>query len=118
MIILPAILENFRSLKDKTYKVLFATNELTPETIVGLNSSLGEFGYLAFKNDPFKQKEKDMIETLESDFEDKKKSPGQRLRGVLYRTWEQKPEGYEDFNRYYDYHMEKIITHFKSKLDQ
>ena len=90
MIILPAILESFRSLKDKSYKIVFESNELTPEQVVGLNAGLGAFGYLAFKKDPFKQSEKDMIDSLEVDFEDKKKSQGQRLRAVLYRLWEQR----------------------------
>ncbi len=116
MIILPSIFESFRSLKDKGYKLLFESNELTPEQMVGLNESLGQFGYLAFKIDPFKQSEKDVISKLESDFDDKKKSKAQRLRGVLYRNWEQKPEGYEDSERYYDFYMEKFINHQKNKL--
>jgi len=116
MIIIPAILESFRSLKDRTYKVVYETSELSPEQIVGINSSLGQAGYLAFKNSPFKQQEKELLNSLEADFEDKRKTPGQRLRGVLYRLWEQEPEGYEDFSRYYEFHMEKIITHFKNKL--
>ena len=117
MIILPAIFESWRSLKDKSYKLTFESFELTPEQVVGLNSSLGKAGYLAIKEDPFKQSEKDMINNLEADFEDKKKSQGQRLRGVLYRLWEQTPEGYEDFVKYYDFKMEKMINHYKDKLD-
>ena len=117
MIILPAILESFRSLKDRTFKVTFETNELTPEQIIGLNSSLGNAGFLAFKNDPFKQSEKDMIEGLEADFEDPKKSQGQRLRAVLYRLWEQSPEGYDNFPKFYEHKTEQLINHFKDKLD-
>ncbi len=117
MIILPAILESFRSLVSKSYKVTFETNELTPEQMVGLNSGLGTFGYLAFKEDPFKQSEKDMIESLESDFEDPKKSQGQRLRGVLYRLWEQSPEGFDTFVKFYDHKTEKIIGHYKDMLE-
>jgi len=117
MIILPAILESFRSLKDKSYKIIFESNELTPEQMVGINESLGKFGYLAFKSDPFKQSEKDLINSLEADFEDKKKSPGQRLRGVLFRVWETYPEGYVDFPAYYTAKIETLINHFKGKLD-
>ncbi len=117
MIILPAILESFRSLKDKSYKIVFESNELTPEQVVGLNAGLGAFGYLAFKKDPFKQSEKDMIDSLEVDFEDKKKSQGQRLRAVLYRLWEQTPEGFDTFPKFYDHKTEQLINHFKDKLD-
>ncbi len=117
MIVLPAILEGIRSLKDKTYKLTFETNELTPEQFSAIGASIQTFGYLAFKQDPFKQKEKDMLETIEAEYEDTGKTKSQRLRGVLYRNWEQQPEGYEVFDDYYNHHMEKIITHFKSKLD-
>ena len=92
MIILPSILESFRSLKDKSYKIVFESNELTPEQMVGLNGSLGRYGFLAFKEDEFKQSEKDILNNLESGFEDKRKSSGQRLRAVLYRNWEQKDD--------------------------
>jgi len=117
MIILPAILEGIRSLKDKTYKLTFETNELTPEQFGAIGASLQSFGYLAFKKDPYKQKEKEMLNAIESDYEDKGKSKAQRLRGVLYRNWEQSSGGYEVFDDYYNHHMEKIIIHFKEKLD-
>jgi len=117
MTILPAILESFRSLKDRSYKITFETNELTPEQAVGINAALGNAGYLAFKDDPFKQSEKDMIESLESDFEDPKKSQGQRLRAVLYRLWEQQSEGYDTFPKFYEFKTDQLINHFKDKLD-
>ncbi len=117
MIILPSILEGIRSLKDKSYKLTFETGELTPEQFGAIGASLQTFGYLAFKKDAFKQKEKDILASLESDYEDTGKSKAQRLRGVLYRTWEQSGDGYEVFDDYYNHHMEKIINHFKKKLD-
>jgi hypothetical protein len=45
------------------------------------------------------------------------KSDSLRLRNVLFRLWEQNKEGYEDFNLYYKYRMNKIIEFLKSKLD-
>jgi len=117
MIIIPVIFEGWRSLKSKDYKLTFESNELTPEQSAGLNESLGEFGYLAFKKDAFKQSEKDMMGKLESDFEDKRKTPGQRLRGVLFVLFEQNNEGFTDFTKFYESKMEKIIGHFKNKLD-
>ena len=117
MLILPSYIESYRSLKDKTYKITVETQEMTPQQLGELGMNLGEFGYLAFKKEPFKKEETDMLESLEADYGDGKKSPSQRLRGVLYRIWEKKPEGYEDFNLYYQFRLEKVITHFKSKLD-
>jgi hypothetical protein len=50
------------------------------------------------------------------DFENEK-SDSQRMRNVLFRLWEQNKEGYEDFNLYYKYRMNKIIEFLKSKLE-
>lgn len=116
MIILPAILESFRSLKDKTLKVIFECNELTPEQTVGVAQSLQQFGYLAFKIEPFKEREKEALESLQASYEDKTKTHSQRLRNVLYRCWEQNKEGFIDFETYYKYRMEELINHFKSLL--
>lgn len=117
MIILPVILESLRSLKDRTYKLVFDTQELTPEQLGELGINLQSFGYLAFKNEPFTTDEAEAVESLKADYDDTGKSPGQRLRGVFFRLWEQDPEGYDDFNLYYKFKMEKVINHYKKMLD-
>ena len=116
MIIIPAQLEGYRSLKDKTLKIVFETNELNPQETLDLISGVGQFGYLAFKPEPFKKEEKEMIESLETGYEEKGKTPSQRLRGILFRLYEQHNDGFDTFTRYYDHQMEKICSHFKSKL--
>ena len=117
MLIIGAILEGYRSLKDKTLKITFETNEPTPEQLVGIATLSGKFGFLAFKEDAFKTSEKEVLEGLESDYEDKTKTPSKRLKAVFYVKWTQDPQGYEDFNLYYDYYMNKIIEHYKSTLE-
>jgi hypothetical protein len=46
----------------------------------------------------------------------KGKTPGQRLRAVMYRLWEQDAEGYKDSESYYIANMEQIITTYKGNL--
>ena len=116
MIILPAIFESWRSLKDRTYKLTFESQELNPVQLSALGENLMDFGYLAFKKDEFKQKELDTLKSLEADYEDTGKTRAQRLRGVLYRVWETDKQGYDVFDDYYAHHMEKLINHFKAKL--
>lgn len=116
MIIIPAILESYRSLKDKTIKLSFDCNELTPEQTIGVVQGHQQFGYLAFKTEPFKEREKAAIEGLEASYEDKTKTHSQRLRAVFFRCWEQDKEGFIDFESYYKYRMEELINHFKQKL--
>ncbi len=117
MLIIPSILESFASLKDKTIKIVFHTNELTPEQLTGIAFNIQKFGYLAFKEDSFKQTDKDVINKLESEYQDTGKSKAQRLRAVLYRYFEQEPKGYEVFDDFYNHYMEKLINHYKNKLE-
>lgn len=117
MLIVPAILERYASLKDKTIKITFETSELTPDQLIELAKHSQRFGYLAFKEDVFKQAETELLESLESDYQEKGKSKSQRLRAVMYKNFEQDDLGYKVFDDYYNRKMEELITHFKSKLD-
>ena len=118
MITIPAQLESFRSLKDRTLKITFETNELNPQDLLGISDNINSFGYLAFKKEPFNEKERQMIESLETDYlEDSNKTPSQRLRGVMYRLYEKDSEGFKSFTTYYNHHMEILLNHFKNKLD-
>ena len=113
---LPAQLEGYRSLKDRTLKLSFETNELSPEQMANIHYSLNKIGYLAFAPDPFTTKEITDLDNLKVEYDDSDKTPSQRLRAVLYRLWEQTPEGYKTFNDFYNSKMEGFITHLKSKL--
>jgi len=117
MIILPAILEGYRSLKDRTLKVTFETNEPNPEQLTQIALGNQKFGYLAFVvGEKEGELQKIMEEMPKQDIEFGK-SKAQRLRGVLYRMWEQNKKGYEVFDDFYNFYMERIITHYKSNLD-
>lgn len=117
MITIPAILESFRSLKDRTYKITFETSELSPEQLSSIGGALNFPGFLAFNKDAFKKAQLDLIDETKVDYDDNTKTPSKRLRGVLFVNYEQHHKGYESFEDYYRVEMEKIINHFKSKLD-
>ena len=113
---LPAILDSYRSLKDRTLKLTFETGEMSPEQMANIHFSLNKVGYLAFSPDPFATHELDEIDKLKVEYDDTGKTPSKRLQAVYYRIWEQDKEGYEVFNDYYNAQMEKLIIHFKKKL--
>jgi hypothetical protein len=115
-ILLPAIYEGSRDLKDRSKKLTFQTNEITPEQASNLQVMVQQFVYLAIKLEPFTKEQVDVINTLKNDFDEFGKTPAQRLRGVLYRLWEQSNSGYKDFNLFYAFKMEELINHFKTKL--
>ncbi len=117
MLLIPAQLISYSSLKDRTLKIVFESLEPTPEQLTGIALNQQQFGYLAFKIDKFKTIEKDVINKLESEYQDTGKSKAQRLRAVLYRYFEQEPKGYEVFDDFYNHYMEKLINHYKNKLE-
>jgi hypothetical protein len=116
MILIPAQLESVGTRKDKTLKLTFGTNELTPSQAAELFGTANQFGYLAFKDESFKREELDAVESLKSELEDTLKKPSQRLRGVLFRLFEQDNDGFKTFSKYYDSRMEQLINHYKGKL--
>ena len=117
MIIIPATIEGIRTRRDRTWALAIGTQELTPENVAEISKMNGSMGYVAFKMEKFNNTEEEILESLKADYEDTGKTPGQRLRGVLYRAWEQKDENYSEFYDFYQHHMEKIINHFKGKLE-
>jgi hypothetical protein len=116
VLMIPAIYQGSRDLSDKSKKLTFQTNEVTPAQAADLQIMVQQFCYLAIKPEPFLKDQIDLIQDLKTDFEDTGKTPAQRMRAVLYRNWQQQSEGYKDFNLYYAFKYEGIINHFKSKL--
>jgi len=114
---LPAQLDGYRSLRDRTLKITFETGEMTPEQMANVHYALNKVGYLAFSPDPFASHELEEIDNLKVEYDDTGKTPSKRLQAVFFRIWEQKPEGYGVFNDFYNAQMEKLIVHFKKKLD-
>jgi hypothetical protein len=46
------------------------------------------------------------------------KTPGQRLRGVLFILFTQSPEGHSEFETYYKAKMTGFIEHLKGKIEE
>ena len=115
---IPAILDSYRSLRDRGLKVTFETGEISPEQIANVQYAFNKAGFLAFKPDAFATYELEEIDKLKVEFNDAGKSPAQRLRAVLFLLWKQNPEGYKTSNDHYISKMETIIEHFKKKLNR
>jgi len=118
MVIIPGQIEKVETRSDRTVKVVLATNELTPHRASEVFGLLQKFCYIAFKVDDFKSDETELLESLESDYEDKGKTQGQRIRSVLFVLWKQDNEGFKEFNDYYKNKTEKYINHLKGKIDE
>jgi len=117
MIILPAQIEGLTSRKDKTIKVTFGTQELSPVDAAQVFQLNQRFCYIAIKEELFQQDQLDKLDHIKTNLETNK-TPSQRLRGILYINYQQNNEGYKDFTTYYTSKMEVICEHFKLKIDK
>ena len=117
-ILCPAILDGYQRRKDRSVSLRLLTQEQTSQDLMNIDSLLDTFGILYFRADdspedsvPFEE-----LDSIELDLYDKKKTQSQRLRAVLYKLYKQ--EGGEgEFKDYYKVKTEKIIQHFKSRLE-
>lgn len=116
MIVLQCTLDSFRSLKDKSLKITFETQETTPQQMAEISKNSQTFGYLAFSGTMLTDEQLSEIDNAKTDLYDNAKTPSKRLRNVLYVAFEQDKKGFERFEDFYLHQMEKIITHYKNKL--
>lgn len=116
MITLPAIIEGISTRKDRTVRISIGTQEMTPETAAQLFRLANQYAYVAIKPEDFVGEEIAAIDDLSTEGE-QVRTPSKRLRSVLYINYKQDAEGYNDFRDYYLHKMERIIEHFKGRLD-
>ena len=117
-IFLPVIIEGINTRADRTLKITLGTQELTPAEAGQLFNMHQSAAYVMIKEEMFNNAEKELIDKIQADqIEYQSKTPSQRLRGVMYKMFEQDPQSFADFTRYYEYQMERLISHFKSKLE-
>lgn len=110
---LPVIIEKVESLSDSGWRLRLLTRELEPAEIGLLGGLKGKEIQAAFKESTIAP---DEIKTSEERVERGQKTPGQRLRAVLYVRFEQrKPD--MDFDSWYKSQMEIIINAVKEKLE-
>ena len=96
MVIIPAILTTYKSLKDRSLVLHFETQEPTPEQLVNIALSVQYAGFLAFNKDAFKTEQLKIIEETKADYDDKNKTPSKRPN-VYFMGAEQQGPGYERF---------------------
>lgn len=117
-LLIPAQFQGYSNRKDRSVVLRFETQEQTPAQIAAIHAIMDEFGALYFKgNGDITAAERNELDALETDLFDNPRTHSQRMRNVLYRLWKQSPDGFDDFAKYYAYHMNKVIEHFKAKID-
>jgi len=119
-------IDKVSTLADGSLRVYVGTPELSNETMVNVFSLIKKPGFVLISANAINQDQIDAVEKASTNAEFSEKTPSQRMRGVLYRLWEKtQPKTmngdgvmeYVDFDLFYKRQMNKMIDHFKTKLD-
>ena len=113
--LIPVVIGGIRSLKDGSVAVTIETQEISPGKAGELFALRNKVCYVYFSERQIELPERKMIDALEPEMQGK--SHSLRLRNVLFRVWEQNPEGYGDSDSHYRAKMEQIINTYKSSLN-
>lgn len=113
-----AVLDGYSRRKDRSVSLRFHTQELTSRDIMDIDSMCDSFGILYFRPGE-KLNADDLAELDKVDLSDmdNPKTQSQRLRAVLYLLHQREAPEME-FRDYYYQQTEKIINHYKTKLDE
>lgn len=110
---IPSTISKVETLVDGGLKLTVHTQELDPTDEAVVMQLKRKLGWLVFSVAEHITIEDIPTEQLEFAGD---KSPGQRLRAVMYRLWEQDKRGYAEFELFYSAKMGKIIETLKEKL--
>lgn len=113
-IIIEAIVEAISSKVDGTVSIKIGTQELDSSNAGSLFSLRGKFIKVLLSDSNITTLESELVDSTQLVSGKKNKTPSQRLRAVLFRLSEQQQQEFEQF---YNNELEKIITHYKSKLE-
>src|SRR5689334_12089799 len=86
---------------DKSIKIVISTQEQTEESKVALFGLHQKPACFLISTQSITEQESEAVTAAKLDLAENGKSPSQRLRGVLFRLWQQDNKGYKDSNLYY-----------------
>lgn len=110
---LPAVIESVRTMADRSLQLKVGTQELNPNEKARVFDLHNKPVWLAVAEQEIKPED---IEVGEERVAKAEKSPSQRLRAVLFVTWNQKGSSMT-FDEYYKHQVNLIISRYKEKLD-
>ena len=115
MLKVPSQITKVETTSDGGIKLTAHTNELKPDQKAELMEYHNQFGWLVFS--PTENISEQDIPDEPIEFENQK-TYSERLRNVLFRLHEKQGGKPEDFESYRAKVMEKLINHYKDKLDE
>lgn len=106
-------------LKDNGWSISIATPELRPDQVSQVAQLKNTQGFAAFKPVEFTDDEIKALSEANTDIDNPKgKTRSERLRNVLFALFKHQDPIGVTFDQFYADMMEKIISHYKSKLPE
>jgi len=115
-IVISTTFENLSTRVDGSVRLTFGTQELDSEAAGQVFQLRGKFCKLLISDTNITTEESELVDSLQIESIPKKHSPSKRLRGIMFRVWENS-QSLMDFENWYNNEMEKIINSFKQVLD-
>ena len=116
-IILETILETISTRVDGTLKLVLSTQEIDSSKAGELFQLRGKFCKSLISDTNISKIEQELVDAQHLVSGKKNKTESQRLRAVLFRINEQNGGDENSFELFYKAEMNKIIEHYKSKLE-
>lgn len=112
--LIAAMVESITTRKDKSVKLIFGTQELSPAEAGQLFQYMNQLVTVYLCPAAIDNREIEQIDKLDPELNNKTQS--QRIRSVLYLLFQQDNEGFKMFDAYYKAKTEIYIEHLKKKL--
>jgi hypothetical protein len=113
---IPAVISKITTMADKTLRLQVDCQETTPDIKADIFSMHESYGYFLFADKKINKSE--FADLPDIVVEKGEKTPSQRLRGVMFVLWQQKYKAtVPSFDDFYRTEYNKIIEHYKTKLD-
>lgn len=108
-----SVIQNLRTLADKSWRLQIDTQELTPEEASQLMQLHGKAGWLLFAENPLTTDDVPKEPAVEFKGD---KSNSERLRNCLFMYWKDKTSQSIDFNTFYTRWTDDKIQKIKDNL--
>ena len=112
----PVYIESLSTRADNSIKIVLGTQELSVVEAAYLFKNVRQICNILIKPGSIKEIDIAKFKDFEGKETDPSKSPSRRMRSVYFILWKQDPEGYEDFNLYYQFKMNGEIDKLKEKI--
>ncbi len=115
-LVLSTTVEGIQTRQDGTLKIVLGTQEIDPSQGATLLGMRNKYVKVLLSDTNITSMEENILNEEVIQDGRKVKTQSQRLRAVLYRVWETTTQT-QDFDGWYKAETERVIDHYKTKLD-